>query len=324
MKTVLPLLLASLFSLPIISQTTDFESFNLPLDTFVNQTDSADSAFHAAPFYFPNNYDTAFGGYWDGWSISTMRDDSTAGYNNQYSAIAGGGKSSDTYMVGYPSFSEGLYLKYEAFLDTKIKFESIEVCNNAYAYYSMLNGDGFAKKFGGSTGEDPDYLILHILLEIDENITDTIDFYLADYTSADSAEDYIVDDWTTVDLSAFDTASYHPTNLRFSFSSSDTSFGFINTPTYVCIDDIQYSYLFGMEESSNAIDVSGKWSIDGQLEINAQSEGRWSAYDLNGRLLDGGAFDQGTTREQLKLPGGIFVLHFETANGSTSTKVWNR
>ena len=322
-RTLLSLAMMALMH-AAVAQSIDFESANLDLDTFKNQTDSADTAFVFENFVFPNNYDTAFGGYWDGWSISTMRDDSTSGYANQYSAIAGGGKSADTYVVGYPSFSEGLYVEIKPYLDTRIKLESMQVCNNAYAYYSMLNGDGFAKKFGGSSGEDPDYLILHIMLEIEGQVIDTIDFYLADYTSADSSEDYIVDEWTEVDLSVFDTSTYSNAVLRFGFSSSDTSFGFINTPTYVCVDDLEYSFLYGVEEAADAKFPQLKWTVNGQFEITSEEMGHWNIYNLSGQRMAGGAIVPGTGRDLIQLTSGVYIMEMVTKTGRSSVKVWNR
>ena len=39
---------------------------------------------------------------------------------------------------------------------------SVQLTNTTYTALSMLNGDSFSKKFGGSTGNDPDYLRLII------------------------------------------------------------------------------------------------------------------------------------------------------------------
>ena len=112
----------------------------------------------------------------------------------------------------------------------------IYVNNNAYTYYSMLEGDAYAKKFGGVTGNDPDFFLLTIKAYADGQLkSDSVDFYLADYRFADNSNDYIVDEWTYIDLSPLGDVD----SLGFSLSSSDNGAFGMNTPAYFCIDDIQ-------------------------------------------------------------------------------------
>lgn len=100
----------------------------------------------------------------------------------------------------------------------------------------MRNGDGFAKKFGGASGNDPDFLKLIIMgFDANQSPTGTVDFYLADFRSANNAEDYIVQDWRVVDLSGFDALT---SQLRFGFESSDVNQFGIKTPTYVAVDRV--------------------------------------------------------------------------------------
>ena len=47
-------------------------------------------------------------------------------------------------------------------LDTAGVIDGLYVTNNNYAYYSMLNGDAFAKKFGGGSSDDEDWFLLTI------------------------------------------------------------------------------------------------------------------------------------------------------------------
>ena len=64
----------------------------------------------------------------------------------------------------------------------------------------------------------------------------SLDFFLADYRFADNSKDYIVDKWTVVDLTALGKVN----KLTFRFSSSDNGDYGMNTPAYVCLDDLQY------------------------------------------------------------------------------------
>ena len=109
------------------------------------------------------------------------------------------------------------------------------VTNCTYAYLSMRDGDMFAKKFGGTTGNDPDYFKLLIWGEKqDGSKTDTIEFYLADFRSNDNSRDYIVKNWRWVDLNKLGKVK----KLRFNLASSDVGSWGMNTPAYFCIDNL--------------------------------------------------------------------------------------
>ena len=89
-----------------------------------------------------------------------------------------------------------------------------------------------------STGTDPDFFLLTINgFDASGSATGSQEFFLADFRSADPAEDFIIDDWQTVDVSGL-----NATSLSFDFSGSDTSVfdgqEFLNTPTYFAADNI--------------------------------------------------------------------------------------
>ena len=67
----------------------------------------------------------------------------------------------------------------------------------------MLNGNRFAKKFGGASGTDPDWFMLTITgKNASGDMTGSFDFYLADFRDADSANHYIVNNWIPVAFTA--------------------------------------------------------------------------------------------------------------------------
>jgi hypothetical protein len=101
----------------------------------------------------------------------------------------------------------------------------------------MRDGDAFAKKFGGATGNDPDFFKLTIIgKEASDVVVNTVDFYLADFRSANNAQDYVVNSWTTVDL----TSLAGSRTLTFTLSSSDNGQFGMNTPAYFAIDDLTF------------------------------------------------------------------------------------
>ncbi len=176
---------------------------------------------------FRNDYNAGYSS-WSGFAISNRTDTTTAGWGNQYSAYPGSGAGGSTnYAVG---FTGG---------PTEISFAALDVtglgmsiANTTYTVLSMLTGDDYAKKFGGPTGTDPDWLKLTITGSLLGVSGVSFDFYLADFRFADSAQDYILTDWSFVDLSALGTVD----KIAFNVTTSDNTGGWPNTPTYFALD----------------------------------------------------------------------------------------
>jgi hypothetical protein len=174
--------------------------------------------------------------YWEGWSYSNTIDTTTAGYTNQYSAYTGGAYSGDNYGVYYEPMMSALAPTITFLSTSPVTVTDAYFTNTTYAALSMLNGDSFAKKFGGETGDDPDWFKLMIRgIDGDGNYTsNSVEFYLADYRFEDNTLDYIVDEWTGVDLSALGPVI----GLEFDLSSSDVGAWGMNTPAYVAMDNL--------------------------------------------------------------------------------------
>lgn len=224
--TLIVLLFASHLNAQSVAK---FDDLPLSSGKYWNGSDLSGS-FKSGNFTFLNTFTKSqWGDYWDGFAYSSVTDNQTAGYGNQYSAITGiGYEGSANYAVCYPSPYGTINFK------SPTKLTGFYVANSTYAYLSMKNGDQFAKKFGGESGNDPDFFRLMIeALDADSKPIDTVYFYLADFRSADNSKDYILNKWTWVDLSELKQAS----KVRMSLTSSDNSFGFMNTPGYFCIDD---------------------------------------------------------------------------------------
>lgn len=188
--------------------------------------------FTSSSLQFNNNYDTKWTS-WDGWSYSNTTDTTTEGYPNQYSAFAGGGTGgSATYGVAFIGFTE----LPEITLPAGYYVSSAMITNTTYAALSIRDGYLSAKKFGGDSGDDPDWFLLTIVGKNSSGqSTGSEEFYLADYRFANNTLDYFVNDWTEVDLSSLKGAN----TLEFSLTSSDNhpTWG-MNTPGYFAIDNI--------------------------------------------------------------------------------------
>lgn len=221
---------------PASAEIIDLEDLILPdVNTFYNGADGAGGFVSRGAVF--NNLFTDFGGFtaWSGWSYSNVIDVTTPGFLNQYAAYHlpdGGGDASPNYAVGF-AFHPG-----DAFilLPPETVPLSVRITNTTYAALSMLQGDEFAKRFGGDSGDDPDFLLLSITgLDAFDQPTGAVEFYLADYRFDDNSLDYVVNGWTTVDLTSLGAA----TTLSFALFSSDVGDFGINTPTYFALDNLE-------------------------------------------------------------------------------------
>ena len=294
----------------------DFEEFNLPVDTFLNGSDLS-GGFTSQNLFLRNNYNPDFSS-WVGWAISTKVDTVTPGFTNQYAAVTGTGvNGSATYGVGY-DFSGSNVL---SFTDSSQQtIESLYITNSTYAYLSMLNGDQFAKRFGGETGDDPDFFFVSFRGFRDGELTeDSVAFYFADYRFEDDAEDYIIKDWNKVEL-----ASLGPVDsLSFTFFSSDVSTFGINTPLYFCVDDIS---LTPAVPSSNLPDIRSQLTsaypnpFQQEVTIVSEAVGKldFTISNLNGQIVKEGSLLPGENRINLdsQAPGMYFLMTKETFSGA--------
>lgn len=206
---------------------------DLPLAPNSHYFPQATTSFTSGGATFNHSYTEYFPGccHTD-WIYSNETDTTTPGHTNQFSAYAGGGaQGSANYGIAYmgaptvtfamPSIVSGAYFT-----------------NSTYAALSMLQGDSFAKKFGGPSGNDADWFKLTILGKDANNATTgSVDFYLADFRFADNSLDYIVRDWTYVDLSSLGTVN----SLAFALNSTDVGMFGMNTPAYFAMDSLVYA-----------------------------------------------------------------------------------
>jgi len=207
-----------------------FENLELPEESYWNGADGS-GGFASGGVRFKNNYNTEWE-FWDGFAYSNITDTQTRDMDGQYNAIPGIGQGdSATYGVAYVGWLEPPTMT----LSTAQILQGLYVTNNNYTYYTMLNGGPFSKAFGGPTGDDADWLMLTVTGKgATGDTTGKVDFYLADFRSADKSEDYIVDSWQFVDLTPLGEVK----SLQFTLASSDTGAFGMNTPAYFCVDTV--------------------------------------------------------------------------------------
>ncbi len=219
-------IVANFDSLPLPGPDTFYENYTQP---------GVDVGFGDGIAYFPSVFDTSGGfQYWaKGFSYSNQTDTTTAGFLNDHSPITGKAFNGNQFCVYYQGDGNASISIYTGGLITTI-LNGFEVTNSTYAYLSMRDGDGFAKKFGGASGDDTDFFKMMIIGYRNGTKTGKVEHYLADFRFADNSLDYIQNDWQWVDC----TPLGYVDSVKILFASSDSSFGFINTPTYACIDSL--------------------------------------------------------------------------------------
>lgn len=243
------------------SDTADFTNLTLSPNSFWNKRNTtllsnytdgkAKIGIDEYGTVFGNAYTiSSFGDYWSGgFAISTKNDTTTTGFGNLYSAYSGKGfLNSAAYAVGQNNAK--VYIKQPNAIGTQLNLVSLNVTNTTYAALSIKNGDAFGKKFGGVTGNDPDYFKLSIV-GYQNGIADTVNEYLADYQSADNTKDFIVKNWKEVSLLKIQ----HSDSLQFILTSSDNGQFGMNTPAFFAIDHLTFSITNGNEELASNISI---------------------------------------------------------------------
>ena len=241
-----------------------------------------------------------------------MKDDSSRGFMNQYSAITGGGFNSTNYGV--------FYGKGNILVEGDAKGKPVNgffITNGTYAYYDMKEGSAFTKKFGGTSGNDPDYLKVKISAwKNSGNPVDTsLEVYLADFRFSNNANDYILNTWKFVDLNAFGAVD----SFSFNFYSSDTGQFGINTPLYFCIDNFG-SHTIGIEKANNNLGIR-MYPNPAQNNLHIACNEKIEAieiFNLNGvSVLQS---EDANLNIDALIPG-IYIVHVQHAFGISQQKL---
>lgn len=289
---------------------SDFENLNLPADTFWNGSDLS-GGFTSAFASYSSTYDATYMS-WGGFAYSSKTDSVTSGYSNMYSSIAGGGHNSATYGVAYISPYSGPASISLNPLASNIALEGFYISNNTYAYISMRDGDAYSKKFGGISCNDSDWFMLTVSGFNDGVFTDSMQFFLADFRFADNSLDYIIRDWSFVDLSSLGAVD----SLSFALSSSDNGIYGMNTPAYFCMDNLEslYNVGFAQWEPSQSIKVYPNPAndfiiVEGFTDANTELR----IYNMQGSLVRKTNFVDNGFSSQINiqdLPAGVYQLQF--------------
>ncbi len=304
---------ACLASATYAQRVSTFDDLVLPADSFYNGQDQK-GAFKSGDAHFECKYDTAFGGYWAaGFALSNKKDSTSAGFLNQYSAITATGLNSANYVIG----QQNAVIKIDSAVRS-LPLKGVFITNSTYAALSMKNGDSFAKKFGGSTGNDPDFFLLTIR-KLGTLASPVVTFYLADYRSIDNNQDYIVKDWTFVDLSSLGAAD----SLQFTLTSSDIGAFGMNTPAYFALDNFNSAATASVR--NRATFAAQVWPNPATNVVNVVlpvAQAQAIIRDITGKEVLSTIITQGAnTLDIAALPTGVYVLSLQTADALFTQKL---
>jgi hypothetical protein len=303
----------------------DFEDLTLPTDSFY--LDSTSTPFESGQILFNHDWTySPWGDYWsNGFSYSNMTDSVTSGFGNQYSAKAAKGQNgSANYVVGQSTSilkSNGIGYQFNG--------QGVYVTNTTYAYNSMRDGDMFGKKFGGPTGNDPDWYKLLVRRYLGGVLmNDSIEFYLADFRFSNNAQDYILKTWEYLDLTSLGLSD----SLEFSVSSSDVGAFGMNTPAYFCLDSLVLNpIIIGIEENKTSLSNLNIFpsivETTANLSITAKTNEQATISILNslGQMVKTEkvqlqAGKNSFTNNYSELTSGIYFISVSTANSVNTLK----
>lgn len=219
---------------------------------------------------FSNSFNPSYES-WYGCAYSNKTSTSFSTYDkDQWNSCVGhGAEGSATYGVLYgnsiPNFSTKV-IQTENNEERIIK--GMYVTNSAWVIECVENGNGMAKKF-----EKGSYFkVIFTGTKSDGSSTSPIELFLADYTSDNEADWSCLKDWKWVDLSSLGNI----VSLSISFDGTDKTYGYLNTSTYVCVDNIvsekaSATGISNVESDASVVEVA-RYTVDGK-RIGAPQKG---------------------------------------------------
>lgn len=314
MKKIITITALALGIFTIKAQTTvaDFETFTL-------STNSAYSSTAGVSFQTGNaSFQYKWGGFWSGgFSYTNKYDSATAGFGNMYGVKPlKGYNNSNIYVVGQDQGVINLS-------SPSNTVNGFYITNTTYAYKSMKLGDQFAKKFGGTTGNDPDFFKVTVKgYKGGVLTTDSVPFYLADFRFSNNSLDYIVDTWQWVNTSTLGNVD----SIKFfMYSSDEGSFG-INTPLFFGIDNFTTTQSnVGIAEYKNSLKFDvypNPFNSTIVLKLTNQNQTHVKVTDVSGKIVyENDLVEMSSTIDLDYLQSGIYFLQISSDNKSSIKKL---
>ncbi len=214
---------------------SDFQNLQLEekKDTFWIGANTTDGFMHKEMF-FPNHYTND--NVWYGFGYSNIHKASTSLPAPPYSAYDKGGNQNIFGLFHQPYQTENQsFIQFRNEQSHQLK--SIEITNSTLGYYLLKIGNDNFERMGGSSSSDPDWYKVTITgLNATGGVTGELEFFLADFRFDNNKKDYIIKQWTEVDLSEL--GAVNKVQFKLSSSRKDNE-GNMVTPGYFCIDNLK-------------------------------------------------------------------------------------
>ncbi len=256
-KTITKLAIALSIAATLTTQAqtaVTFDTFTLSPNSYYQDNSGTDFSNNGVTFQY--DWHSSFG-YWLGGTAYTNVNDTVNGtYTNLYGNITGSAFGGSNYATA----QSGAVI---SFSNNTTAVNGFYVTNTTYAWKVIKSGNSFSRAFGDTTGTHsspsipqgtyPDWFKLSVLgYRNGIQLTDSINFYLADYRAAGTTNDYIVKNWQYVNCIALGQVD----SIKFELTSSDVGAFGINTPTYFSMDNFVVQSTVGVKELSNASNLS--------------------------------------------------------------------
>ena len=331
-KTITKLAIALSFAttLTIQAQTTvTFDTFTLSPNSYYQDNSSTDFSNNGATFQY--GWNTSFGGYWESGAAYTNVNDTVNGsYTNLYGAITGSAFSGNNYAT---TQSNAII----SFSNNTTAVNGFYVTNTTYAWKEIKNG-GFGRKFGDTTGtnsgtsiaqgEYPDWFKLLIRgYRGGALLSDSVEFYLADYRAAGTLNDYVVKNWQYVNCISLGQVD----SVTFEMKSSDNNAFGMKTPAFFSIDNFVIQSTVGVNELSNSSNLSlypnpaNQYAIL-NYESNTITELNVTIFDITGKEVQHQSTPTSIGNNSLKLDienleSGVYFVTITDEKNSKKIKL---
>lgn len=325
-KTITKLAIALSFATTLTTQaqtTVTFETFTLSPNTYYQDNTGTD--FSAGGVNFQYDWQS----YWSGGTSYTNVNDTVNGtYTNLYGAITGLAFAGNNYAT--------IQDQSKITLGSNTAVSGFYITNTTYAWKVIKSGNQFSRRFGDTTGtgknvpqgEVEDWFKVLVRGYRNGNmLTDSIEFYLADYRAAGTANDYIVKNWQFVNCASLGQVD----SIQFQMKSTDNSFGYMNTPAFFSIDNFTTQFSLGVNELTNASHISlfpnpaEQYSIL-SYESKEVSTLNISVFDITGKEIQQHSIQTSIGNNQLKLntetlESGVYFINIMDGNASKKIKL---
>jgi len=259
-----------------------------------------------------------------------MNDTVNGTYTNLYGCIPGIAFSGNNYATS----QSGALI---TFTNNTTAVSGFYITNTTYAWKVIKSGNQFSRRFGDTTGTGsgtsiaqghyPDWFKILVRGYRGGNmITDSVDYYLADYRATGTVNDYVIKNWQFVNCISLGQVD----SISFEMKSSDIGDFGINTPTYFSMDNFVTVSTVGVDELTNLSQLSlfpnpASQNVFLNYEAKHESEVSIHIFHVTGKEMQNIQTQMLTGKNNLKLntetlESGIYFIEIANENSSKKLK----